>query len=85
MVNPGAKVEMFLEEENVASLRNQRRPNVQRDKVTVTQMKDVLEIWFVDVTTAEIIIEMLHPMMTVVPLATIRIDLEVLISCDLLD
>ena len=63
MVNPGVKVEM-------------KRPNVQRDKETVTQMRDVLEILFVDVTTAEIIIKMLHPVMTVALLRIIRRGLK---------
>ena len=70
MVNPGVKVEMFPEEENVVMPRTQKRPNVQRDKETATQMMDVLEILFVDVTTAEIILEMLHQMMTAAPQVT---------------
>ena len=67
MENPGAKVEIFLVDENAVSLGTQNGVNVQRVKETVTQMVVVLVILFVDLTIVEIIMQTPHPMMTAVP------------------
>ena len=62
----GAKDEIFLVDENVASLMIPKRTNALRAKGTVTLMQVVLEVSSVEGTTAGCIIEMPHLRMTAV-------------------